>query len=67
MTAAELCQWFAERERQAAQVQLAKYDKPEKPIVKPKPVDAARRRVIGYNGFGQVKRNGQVFRTHSGR
>jgi hypothetical protein len=35
--------------------------------VQPKPVDAARRRMIGYNGFGQVKRNGQVFRTHSGR
>ena len=67
MTAAELCQWFAERERAAAQVHLDKYDKPEKPIVKPKPVDAARRRVIGYNGYGQVKRNGQVFRTHSGR
>ena len=49
MTAAELCQWFAERERAAAQVHLDKYDKPEKPIVKPKPVDAARRRVIGYN------------------
>ena len=64
MTAQELCQWFAERERQAAQVRLTKYDKP---IVKPQPVDAARRRVIGYNGYGQVKRNGQVFRTHSGR
>ena len=33
----------------------------------PKPVDTARRRVIGYNGYGQVKRNGQIFRTHSGR
>ena len=66
MTAQELCQWFAERERQAAQVRLAKHDQ-SKPIVKPKPVDAARRRVIGYNGYGQVKRNGQVFRTHSGR
>ena len=64
MTAQELCQWFAERERQAAQVRLTKYDKP---IVKQQPVDAARRRVIGYNGYGQVKRNGQVFRTHSGR
>jgi len=59
MTAQELCQWFAERERQ---VRLAKHDQP-----KPKPVDADRRRVIGYNGYGQVKRNGQVFRTHSGR
>ena len=35
--------------------------------VQPKPVDTSRRRVIGYNGYGQVKRNGQVFRTHSGR
>ena len=35
--------------------------------VQPKPVDTARRRVIGYNGYGQVKRNGQIFRTHSGR
>jgi hypothetical protein len=35
--------------------------------VQPKPVDTSRRRVIGYNGYGQVKRNGQIFRTHSGR
>ena len=26
--------------------------------VQPKPVDTSRRRVIGYNGYGQVKRNG---------
>jgi hypothetical protein len=35
--------------------------------VQPKPVDTSRRRIIGYNGYGQVKRNGQIFRTHSGR
>ena len=35
--------------------------------VQPKPVDTSRRRVISYNGYGQVKRNGQIFRTHSGR
>jgi len=35
--------------------------------VQPKPVDSSLRRVIGYNGYGQVKRNGQIFRTHSGR
>jgi len=66
MTLQELGPWMAERltalESKRISTPLA-----AKPIVKPQPVDAARRRVIGYNGFGQVKRNGQVFRTHSGR
>ena len=66
MTLQELGPWMAERvasfESNRITIRPA-----EKPIVKPQPVDAARRRVIGYNGFGQVKRNGQVFRTHSGR
>ena len=66
MTLQELGPWMAERVA-AFESNRITIQQTEKPIVKPQPVDAARRRVIGYNGFGQVKRNGQVFRTHSGR
>ena len=66
MTLQELGPWMAERVASFESNRIA-IRQTEKPIVKPQPVDAARRRVIGYNGFGQVKRNGQVFRTHSGR
>jgi len=59
-------EYYAQLAAQEAAVEQRRKDLVEAQV-QPKPVDTARRRVIGYNGYGQVKRNGQIFRTHSGR